>query len=388
MVGFSKSARKGLMVAWGICTVLLLLAGCAGVSKEIVFDSPKHRVMSGFRLLELNRIEDARREFSKAVELDPSYSPAYRGLGLALGMKECFEAAFEAMEKAAVWAVTDEDKALADVGFLRLTTLQKGPQWMEEAERYFRKALEEQPNLSIHYYYMGVAYREAHRFLKASWAFKKAIVMRGELSERAEKELVMIEKILEARPDSALGKRLALKASITRAEAAALFVRELGIDKLYVRAGLVDMALPTKGLVLPEDAARHVYKEEISQVLRLGIQGLTLLPEGSFDPDRPVTRSDFATMLADILRKVEKKPGLGTQLKKRKSPFEDVSKNAPYFSDVMVCAVKEKIMGPQDGLFDPMELISGADALLAIRRLKDKLALLVLSYHARVFPRR
>jgi len=57
------------------------------------------------------------------------------------------------------------------------------------------------------------------------------------------------------------------------------------------------------------------------------------------------------------------------------SPFADVRNDLPYFNAVMTVTTRN-VMEAKDkvrGLFAPTEVISGAEALLVIRLLKDEL---------------
>ena len=361
-----------------ICMLLmgflgLIVSGCATTTREFILDSPRHRLTNGFRLLELGRIEDARREFRSALKLDPNCCEAYRGIGLSFGMQERFEEAFKAMNQARLCAQGEKEKALANVGFMRLTTLQKGKNWIDRTERFFLEALDHDPDSFEAYYYMGAAYARAKMFPKALWAYQKAVEIDGPFREKAQSELDLISKVIKANPHSELGQNIALKTALTRADAAALFVRELHVVDVYREKGIKYLSEETKNISVPEDITRHPFKKEIIKILRLGIQGLSLLPDGSFGPNMPISRSEFATMLAHIVRKVELIGPSEDQGREVRNPFEDVSEEAPYFADVILCARTTHVMQPDHGLFEPMELISGPEALLAIRKLKDML---------------
>jgi tetratricopeptide (TPR) repeat protein len=71
-------------------TVLcVLLYACASTTMEsnTWLDTPVHHVKNGNTLLKAGKIDDAFREFSRANELDPNYSPAYVGLSLVYGLR-------------------------------------------------------------------------------------------------------------------------------------------------------------------------------------------------------------------------------------------------------------------------------------------------------------
>ena len=50
-------------------------------------DTPSQHVANGNQLLKRGKLSDACREFRRAREIDPNYTMAYIGLGIALGKK-------------------------------------------------------------------------------------------------------------------------------------------------------------------------------------------------------------------------------------------------------------------------------------------------------------
>ena len=68
---------------------IFLLYACAPMTTEsnAWLDTPVHHVRNGNTLLKSGKIDDAFREFSRAKELDPNYSPAYVGLSLVYGLR-------------------------------------------------------------------------------------------------------------------------------------------------------------------------------------------------------------------------------------------------------------------------------------------------------------
>ena len=105
----------------------LFVLGCSQTPRtpEGVLDTPVHHVSSGFKFLQKDYNADAQREFELALQLDPYYSAAHRGLGLVYAKENKFESAFDAMRKARDDASSGEQKAMAYVGFMRLYTMQK-----------------------------------------------------------------------------------------------------------------------------------------------------------------------------------------------------------------------------------------------------------------------
>ena len=62
---------------------LALFFGCAKDRvPESVMDTPEHHVFNGMRSFEKGELDEARREFKLALELNRKYSPAHVGIGL------------------------------------------------------------------------------------------------------------------------------------------------------------------------------------------------------------------------------------------------------------------------------------------------------------------
>ncbi len=80
-------------------------------------------------------------------------------------------------------------------------------------------------------------------------------------------------------------------------------------------------------------------------------------------------------MVEDILVKVTGETDLRTKFIGQPSPFPDVRNDVPWFNAVQTVSSRN-LMEPQDrinGMFAPGEPITGADALLVIRLVKDEL---------------
>ncbi|MBW2021505.1 MAG: S-layer homology domain-containing protein [Deltaproteobacteria bacterium] len=390
-----KAGSKRAGICLMLCIGVLCLSACVPATREFVLDSPEHRLTNGVRLLELGRIEDARYEFRMAFKLDPTCCTAIRGIAISLGLQERFEEAFRTMAHAKSCSKDDRDRSMAAVGFMRLCILRKATGWIERTENFFTEALEYFPSNFEAYYYMGLAYGQAGMFPKALWAFREAVKIGGSSCSKAKEELDSVKKVIEASPESDFARSVAFKDALTRADVAVLFIEELHLDKVYKERGigiLGEMNYPaaSSGVSIgnhlnrpkgglnadffpPQDVVKHPYRDEISKVLRLGIQGLTLLPDGGFGPDLQVTRSEFATIVADILRKTAIGPLAGRSKNSERAVFSDISDRAPYLSDVLLCTTHLHLMATEQGLFHPMELLSGPDALLTISKLKDLL---------------
>jgi Tfp pilus assembly protein PilF len=103
--------------------VALVAVGCGpkAAPSTSVLDTPEYHYNQGLKFLDKNQIDDAMKEFQRAVDLDPKSPLGYIGKGLAFGKKGDFKAAYENMEK----GKSNETKGIeARIGMIRLYSLQ------------------------------------------------------------------------------------------------------------------------------------------------------------------------------------------------------------------------------------------------------------------------
>ncbi len=385
--------RRGFCLVLAVICILfsfgMMIASCAKPPRkpEAALDTPEHHVFSGNKLLEKGDPAGAQREFELAIQLDKKYSPAYVGMGLVFGVQKSYEKAFENMKRAKSLAQKPEDKVNAHVGMIRLYSMERKGKWIEEAEEEFEDAIKINPRSSAASFYMGKAYKYVFNFDKAGDMFKRVLDINDRYLIEADNEWKVVQKIQRAAPGSMIGKKIALIEEITRADLAALFVQELLLEKLYEKRTpkRFDTAFqsPVKKFeadrIVKAEAAtdiqNHVLRTDIETILRLGVRGLEPSPDHKFFPNEKMSRAAYALIIEDILIKVSGDQKLATKFIGSKSPFPDMRNDLPYFNAVMVMTSRG-IMEAKDlstGEFAPMGTISGADALLIIRRLKDEL---------------
>ena len=182
-----------------LCCMGFFLGGCgprSGLYPEGTLGTPDHHVFNGFALLRMERIEDAQREFEQALRLDPKCPGAYMGIGWVEGRKGDFSAAFASMTQAKQVAQKEREKALVEVGFMGIYTMQKGLNWLQRVEQSFTVALSLEEDLPEAYFELGIAYKQACRYVDAEKAFRKVIWIHGSLVPEAKAELESVEKIL------------------------------------------------------------------------------------------------------------------------------------------------------------------------------------------------
>ncbi len=374
-----------------VAMVAMLISSCAKPTRkpEAALDTPEHHVFTGYKLYDKGDYGGAQREFVLAMQLDKNYSPAYVGLGLCFGSQKDFKTAYENMKKAKSLAKKKEDRVDAHVGMIRLYSMERKDKWVKDAEDEFEDAVKLDPKSSAAYFYMGKAYKYGYEFDKAGTQFKKVLDLNDKYLVEADNEWKVVQKIQRAAPGSRIGKQIALIEEITRADLAALFVQELLLEKLYQKrtpaqfdtsfqAPTDTRKFEADKIVKAEpatDIQAHVLRADIETVLRLGVRGLEPTPDHKFLPYEKVNRAAYAMMVEDILIKVTGNQKLATEYIGSKSPFPDLRNDLPYFNAVMV-TTSRGIMEAKDmstGEFGPRGTVSGADALLIIRKLKDEL---------------
>jgi len=161
------------------------------------------------QLLKIEKIDAAFREFNRAKELDPTYSPAYVGLGLVYGFKGDFDKGLETMKKADGHTREDEQKAAANVGYMRLYIMGResmNKNWLMHVEEAYSQAKKIAPDFPDPYFYMGVAYRISEQFTEASKQFDKVIEIGKDYVEEADKENANIRNMKKATPGSKPGQ--------------------------------------------------------------------------------------------------------------------------------------------------------------------------------------
>jgi Tfp pilus assembly protein PilF len=92
--------KKGNSLLAVLCVFFLCACASTTMESNTWLDTPVHHVKNGNTLLKAGKIDDAFREFSRANELDPNYSPAYVGLSLVYGLRGDDEASAMYLKKA------------------------------------------------------------------------------------------------------------------------------------------------------------------------------------------------------------------------------------------------------------------------------------------------
>ncbi len=168
--------------------------------------------------------------------------------------------------------------------------------------------------------------------------------------------------------------------TISRGDLSALLIDELKIDKLF--AGRIPVKSQIEKLqaeFTPADILNHPFKEEILTILKWKVRGLEPKYDETtkaylFKPDDSVTRGEMAFILEDVLIKLTGDERLGSAyFGMDKSPFPDVRPTSPLFNAVMNMTTRGIMEGELSGEFRVNDPVTGSEAILAIRVLKQRM---------------
>lgn len=380
-----KRQKRFMLVAVIAAAMLVISCGPKAVKPTSEMDDPRHHTNMGIRFLNEGNIGEAQKSFERAIQLNPNFSMATTGLGVVKAYQNDFKAASGYIDRGWNLASTSEEKVFAYVGYIRLYTLSKDPgNWLNLAREKFDFAVQTDSRSALPHYFMGMAYKAALEFDKAEGMFAKVLDLKGEYTAEANAQWELIQKIKRAMPGTLTGKKIAIVDKITRADTAALFMEELKIDKLYERrtAKRFDTSfkdpdrakMKPRGPATASDIADSPLRSDIEGILRVGVRGLEVNADGTFDPLGLVKRGPYAMMIEDILIRVTGDEKLATQYIGGTSTFPDLRSDLPYFNAVMVVTSRGIMKGNiATGQFDPEGTVSGVDALLIIREFKEQL---------------
>lgn len=352
-----------------LLAVFFPLEGCVSQKgfPETILDTPELYVSNGYKLIKTGRYEDAEREFSKALKLDPRNSQAFGGMALAKGYRGEREAALTSMKRSASLAGVGEEEYKVHVGWIRLYSVLREEGWIKEAEKAYTWACSIAGQNPEAYYYMGIAYKHEYRIEEARAAFLRVLETNNSLVSDTRNELGVLKQIESARPISDFGRRLVVEERVTRAEAASLLLHELEIHN-FLKGGV-----PGPASSSASDIAGHPLKISVEKILGLKVKGLTVYADGTFEPRQVITRAGFAIIMADIISRAVNDPALIANHASRGSPFSDVKSDAPYLGAALVCTAWGGEMGAENERFNPMGVLTGYHAILWIQKIRGKL---------------
>jgi hypothetical protein len=122
-----KKHHPDMVILFCSIICIFFFSACGPISSyhHTALDTPSRHVDNGMKFMQINKIDAAVLEFSRATELDPEFAPAYTGLGLAYGRRGDFIKGYEFIELAAEKARGYEEKAAVRDARMQLDTLKK-----------------------------------------------------------------------------------------------------------------------------------------------------------------------------------------------------------------------------------------------------------------------
>ncbi len=386
---------------------VLLISGCAGreVRCPTPEDNPQHHYVRGLELIEKGDINAAKEKFDRAVYCSDDYAPGIdgRSLAIALKAKQDFGAdfkhsdvykAYDGLYQANKRTESVEEEFAHQITTIRVHSALKGKRWQENVRKAYNKAkkLEVREAKLLYYdgveaadFFMGMAAIEARDFSEARDMFAMVLDAKrdSKWNEKADVQWKLADRAIRAmggRMIADVGKEIALKESVARGDMAALLVEELRIERLF--AGAIPVKSEVEALkpaVIPDDIGNNPFKHEILTVLKWKVRGLEpVYSNGTgkyiFRPDDPVRRRDFALILEDVLVKLTGRDEITASFFGHKStPYPDVSETSAWYNAVMSVTTRGLMETELSGEFRPDEPVSGVEALLAVRVLRQKM---------------
>lgn len=400
-----RSSVKLIMLA--VASAIFLMAGCSGpqVRSTSPEDNPQHHYLGGMTALEHGKVTMAQEKFERALYLDERFAKAYAGLAIvsAEKVKGQADAGFRQVETDRIFGNLKKAEKYADkpdeefdyyAAKIRVHTLIKNKGWLDDAEDAFKsggKLKVDERDLTFYQgkealtYFMGLACLEGLEFQKARDRFADVLNAKreGKWHDKADRGWKKTDKIVRAMAGITVGdvgKKIAAQDNVSRGDLAALLVDELKVEKLF--AGRIPVAFQDAGRkaeFTPADVLNHQFRDEVLTLMKWNVRGL----EPKFDettnaylfrPMDSVTRGEMALVMEDVLIKLTGDEKLSTiYYENGKSPFPDVRATSPFYNAVM-SMTSRGIMeaGDVSGEFRLADQLEGAEALLAIRVLRQK----------------
>jgi hypothetical protein len=385
----------------------MLISACASHVTKCTSpeDNSQHHYLMGMEALEKNNLDSAQEKFDRMIYCEDESSRAYGGLSIVFAgkVKQQVDAgykavdagrAFDNLKKADKYASKEPEKFDYAIASIRVESTIKGKDWLDKVGDAYKDGNKLNPDERqlLYYqgkealsYFAGLAYLEGLEFTKARDSFSSVLNSKreGKWHEKADKGWKKTDRIVRAMGGITVGdvgKKIAVKDSISRADLAALLIDEMNLEKLF--AGRIPAASQVdsmKAEFTPADIMNSPFKPEIMTVMKWKVRGLEPKYDQTtmanlFKPAETVSRGEMAFILEDILIKLTGDEKIATAyFGQERSPFPDVRPTSPLFNAVMNMTTRGIIEGELSGEFRINDPVEGPEALLAIRMLRQKL---------------
>ena len=357
---------------------LVFLAACA-TKPESDVDTPEYHYKAGMRAIENMDYQQAIKSFQRSVDLDSKFALGFGGLGLANARLGNNKEAKKFASTCASKGNKDSD-ALALSARVWINMRESEKKWFNRAEGHLKKSLKRNKEHEGSQYWYGVAYLYSYKFNEAEDYFRVVVNKRGEYSGLADSKWKLSQKIVRAMPGTPVGKKVALKERINRADLAVLFSEELKIGVLFDRmpAQSTGFQSPSQAnqnttIQIPTDSKNHWAETWIKDMIRYGVMNVE--PDGNFYPDDKINRATYALAVQRLLVVATRDESLETKyFGENQSRFSDVPSSHFAYNAMAVCTERGIMqIDMMNNRFNPTGDVTGADALLIIRNLQNSL---------------
>ena len=368
-----------------LLSLVLVACGPAQVVQQSPLDTASNHYQRGLLNFDRGDIMSAQREFERARLLEGDFPGSYVGFALVAMQRGDF---FRARKEIEMALHKENEFVDAHIAMGRIATAEgiargeAANKWLPEALRAYRKAQDINPEYPPSYFFAGQSYLQAQNLPLARASYTRLIELNhGPFVARAMHKVEQIQMIERAAPGTRVGIKIALEEEISRGELAVLLLEELKLAELVLKRRPINdganfqtpddranLSNPSEAV----DIGHYWAKPWIEEILALGVPGLELFPDHSFQPEQALTRANYALVNQGILVLLSGDRSLGIRYVGESSRFPDVRSDF-YAYNAIALSTERGFMAAdkRTGHFYPERTVSGAEALLMVRELQN-----------------
>ena len=368
-----------------LLSLVLVACGPAQVVQQSPLDTASNHYQRGLLNFDRGDIMSAQREFERARLLEGDFPGSYVGFALVAMQRGDF---FRARKEIEMALHKENEFVDAHIAMGRIATAEgiargeAANKWLPEALRAYRKVQDINPEYPPSYFFAGQSYLQAQNLPLARASYTRLIELNhGPFVARAMHKVEQIQMIERAAPGTRVGIKIALEEEISRGELAVLLLEELKLAELVLKRRPINdganfqtpddranLSNPSEAV----DIGHYWAKPWIEEILALGVPGLELFPDHSFQPEQALTRANYALVNQGILVLLSGDRSLGIRYVGESSRFPDVRSDF-YAYNAIALSTERGFMAAdkRTGHFYPERTVSGAEALLMVRELQN-----------------
>jgi len=343
------------------------LAACGGKQTKTIstLNSDVLHTENGFMLLERKHYGLAKREFNKAIKFNKEYSRAYMGKAVVYLHQNMLNEAHKELQKALKYAKTKEDTLKVKSGMIQFYSSNEfvgrhhgKNAWFIMAKEVFDDAQKAGKSNEV-YYYMAIAHSLNFQFNDAQKLLDEIIKTENPFTLRAKEEksrINSIKKIVEKYKES---RGIIFDEFLTRGQLSFVLVDLFKLDK-KLQGNTSSLKLVAK------DSLGSLYADSILKVIALKLNGLAILRDKTFRPNKRISRAELSYVLNELKGRLHIQTIDGIKKK-----FSDVNPEDWFYESVQFVG-ENSFLTEQDSLtmeFRPLDGISTLEAIQALDRL-------------------